>query len=87
MAKNVDSKRETETRLPSKGFAFLVGLFLFGLILCPGAVFIFYNLKLHWTYPITQLQGLTLGCISGLVIAAIPAFFFMHMVMKRVRNY
>lgn len=87
MARKIETKRDNEPVPPSKGLAFLVGVFLFGLILCPGAVFMFYNLRLHWTYPITQLESLAIGCMAGLVIAAIPAFFFMRLVMKRVRNY
>lgn len=86
MVRRPESKRE-EPRIapPTNGLAFIVGLILFGMILCPAGVFLFYNLQMFKKLGIMQLPALTLGCFTGLIIAIIPAFIFMHLTMKKLR--
>ncbi len=83
--KKETQKDELKPAPPSSGMAFIVGLVLFGMILCPAGLFIFYNLKMFKTLGIPQLSALSIGCLGGLIIAVIPAFIFMHLTMKKLR--
>jgi hypothetical protein len=86
MAKHPKSKTgESKHAPPTSGLAFIVGLMLFGMVFCPAGVFLFYNLKMFKTLGVIQLHALTLGCLTGLVIAIIPAFIFMQWTMKKVK--
>jgi hypothetical protein len=87
MANPADSKKEVpKSPPPTKGLSFLVGLMLFGIILCPAGVFIFYNFLLFKTLGITMLASLSLGCSTGLLIAVIPAYVFMQLAMKSIKQ-
>jgi hypothetical protein len=86
MANKKDTKKDQlKPAPPSSGMAFIVGLVLFGMILCPTGLFLFYNLRMFRTLGMMQLPTLALGCLTGLIIAVIPAFIFMHLTMKKLR--
>ncbi len=86
MVRKTDGKKKADKPTPpTKGLSFMVGLVLFGLILCPGAVFVFYNLGMNKRLELMMLPTLTLACLTGLVIAVIPAIIFMQWTMKRIK--
>ena len=84
MAKKADN--EPKPAPPSSGFAFLIGIMLFGAILCPAGVLISYSIKLNHKLGIIMMQSLSIGCLVGLVIAVIPAIIFMRFTMKRIKR-
>ena len=85
MARKDDKKKAEKAAPPTPGLAFVVGLILFGMILCPAGLFLFHNLKVFNILGIMVFHSLVLGCFTGLIIAVIPAFIFMHLTMKRLR--
>jgi len=87
MAKVTEKPREKGQVPPSAILAFIVGIILFGLILCPSFVLVFFNLHLQRRFDITIMQSLTLGCFTGLVIAIVPALVFMRSAMKKIKKY
>jgi hypothetical protein len=87
MAKQSEQKSEdTTSEPPSSGMAFIVGLILFGLIFCPAGLFLFYNIAAWNRFDISVFSALILGCFSGMIIAIIPAYFFMKQTMKRIKK-
>ena len=86
MAKATEKPREKGQVPPSLMLAFIVGMILFGLILCPSFVLVFYNLQLQRRFDITIMQSLTLGCFAGLVSAIVPALIFMRSAMKKIKK-
>ena len=87
MASKTDKKKDEKPAPPSGGLSFIIGILLFSMIFCPGTVFIFYTMNLHWMLPVDQFQSLTLGCFAGIVVAVIPAIIFMRATMKRIKDY
>ena len=77
------SEKKGKPAPPSAGLAFVIGLILFGAILCPVGVIVSYNIELNLKLGVKLLQSLSLGCFMGLGIAIIPAFIFMHMTIKK----
>jgi hypothetical protein len=85
MARQKETKREEKPLPPTPGLAFTIGLILFGMIFCPTGVFLFYNLNMSNRLGILQLSALTLGCMSGLLIAMVPTFIFVQYTMKKIK--
>ena len=86
MARKADSEKKKEPP-PSPSLAFLVGLLLFGMILCPAGVLFSYSIQLSQKLHIILLYSLSLGCLIGLVIAIIPALIFMRATMKKAKKH
>lgn len=87
MAKQPDSKKdEIKSPPPTKGSAFMTGIFLFGAILSPAGVFLFYNLRMWEKLHVKMLPTLTVGCLTGFAIAIIPAYIFMFLAMRKLKK-
>jgi len=86
MAKVTEKPREKSQAPPSAFLAFMVGVIIFGLILCPSFILVFFNLHFQTRFNITIMQSLTLGCFAGLVIAMVPALIFMRSAMKKIKK-
>ncbi len=80
------TKERDQSTTPSKMFTFITGLILFGGIFSPAGVFLFYNLKIYQKITIGMMPVLTLGCITGLIIATIPAYIFTFLAFKKLKQ-
>jgi hypothetical protein len=86
MAKTTDKSVATDSEPPTQGLAFMVGLVLFSIILCPAGVLAAWMFKLYTKFGLNILQSFSIGCIMGFVVAIIPALIFMRATMKRMRK-
>ena len=64
----------------------MAGFFLFGAILCPAGVFLFYNLRMDKILGVKMLPTLSIGCLTGFIIAVIPAYIFMILAMRNLKK-
>lgn len=85
MARPSTKKKDDKPEPPSAGMAFIIGLLLFSIILCPAGVFMAFNLEFYNRFDMLIFPALGLGCLGGLVIAIIPAFIFMRVAMKKIK--
>jgi len=86
MAKDTVQEPDTRRVIPTPRLAFIVGLFLFAMILCPAGVLFSNIMHLNIKLGIYIYQSLALGCVMGLIVALIPAFFFMRATIKRLKK-
>lgn len=86
MARKAESEKKKESP-PSPSLAFLVGLLLFAMILCPAGVLLSFSVQLYTKLDIIVFHALSLGCIMGLIIAIIPALIFMRATMKKAKKH
>ena len=86
MAKKTNAAKDDKPAPPTPGLAFIVGLFLFSIIICPASVFAIFNFQIYSKIQMALFHAIILGCFMSIAIATIPAFIFMYYTMKRVRN-